>query len=71
MRSELIHHPLHFQETDTLCSSIFATQKLNKSIRKMKTNLEEILETQRVLLETKAAEKVCRAWKDVLKICNH
>jgi hypothetical protein len=24
----------------------------------MKTNLEEILETQRILLETKAAEKV-------------
>jgi len=34
------------------------TQKLNKSIKKMKANLEEVLETQRILLQTKAAEKV-------------
>ena len=53
----IIFNPF-FQETATLCSSIFSTQKLRKSIKKMATNLEEILETQRILLETKAAEKV-------------
>jgi hypothetical protein len=37
------------------------TQKLNKSIKKMKANLEEVLETQRILLQTKAAEKVKNA----------
>jgi hypothetical protein len=39
------------------------TQKLNKSIKKMKANLDEVLETQRILLQTKAAEKVKNALK--------
>jgi hypothetical protein len=45
------------------------TQKLNKSIKKMKANLEEVLETQRILLQTKAAEKVKNALLLISIIC--
>ena len=47
----------HIAEVDSLCGSIFMTQKMDKTIRKMTANLEEIQATRQVMLDKRSAEK--------------
>jgi len=46
------------KESENLCNSIFVTQRLAKNFNKKKSIHEEILESQKMLLRTKAEEKV-------------
>ena len=45
------------QEIDSLCESIFVTQKYDKSIRKMRVSLNEIEESRDTQMVSKAKEK--------------
>ena len=46
------------QEIEALCGSIFMTQKFDKSIKKMRSALDEIQESRRVQMDKKVAEKM-------------